>query len=90
MQHNIEGFVWLDWVVEKLIVVHHVWPEEVEEAFFSRPNRIRRTSSGKYLLYSRSNDGRYLFVVFAWEGRQIKVISARDMEPNERRWYGEK
>ncbi len=90
MQQPIEGFIWLDWVVEKLIEKHGVDPEEVEEAFFNRPYKVRKASSGKYLLYGRSNDGRYLFVVFAWEGGRVKVISARDMEPAERRYYGQK
>lgn len=90
MQQSIEGFIWLDWVVEKLIEKHGVDPEEVEEAFFNRTYKVRKASSGKYLLYGRSNEGRYLFVVFAWEDRRVKVISARDMAPAERRYYGQK
>lgn len=90
MERSIEGFIWLDWVIEKLIEKHNVDPEEAEEAFSNKPYKVRRASSGKYLLYGRSNDGRYLFVVFVWEGRQVKVLSARDMEPNERRYWGQK
>lgn len=90
MRQSIEGFIWLDWVVEKLIEKHGVYPEEVEEAFFNNPYKVRKASSGKYLLHGRSSDGRYLFVVFAWEGRRIRVISARDMVSAERRYYGQK
>jgi len=90
MERRIEGFIWLDWVVEKLIQKHGVEPAEVEEAFFNIPYKVRKASSGKYWLYGRSDDGRYLFIVFTWVGRRIKVISARDMTPSERRYYGRK
>jgi hypothetical protein len=58
MQQSIEGFIWLDWVVEKLLEKHGVDPEEAEEAFFIKPYKVRKAASGKYLLYSRSSDGR--------------------------------
>jgi hypothetical protein len=51
MERRIEGFIWLDWVVEKLAEEHSVEPEEAEEAFFNPPYKVRRAGSGKYLLY---------------------------------------
>jgi uncharacterized DUF497 family protein len=87
MERRIEDFIWLDWVVEKLTVEHSVEPEEAEEAFFNPPYKVRRAESGKYLLYGRSEAGRYLFIVFVWKGRQVKVISACDMNKAERRFY---
>ncbi len=90
MQRRIEGFIWREWVIEKIIERHSVWPDEVEEAFFNRPYKLRRVESGKYQLFGRSEDGRYLFIVFAWRGRQIKVITARDMTHSERRFFGRK
>jgi hypothetical protein len=90
MQRRIEGFIWLDWVVDKIDNKHAVEPEEVEETFFSRQIKVRKAESGKYQLYGRSSDGRYLFVVFTWAGQQVKVITARDMTQNERRFYARK
>jgi hypothetical protein len=90
MQRRILGFVWLDWVIDKIDSKHDVEPEEVEETFFSRQIKVRKAESGKYLLYGRSSDGRYLFVVFTWVGQQVKVITARDMTQNERRFYARK
>lgn len=87
---RIEGFIWADWVVDKLDWKHNVAPDEVEETFFNPPYKVRRTKRDKYLLYGRSYDGRYLFVVFAWEGKRIKVISARDMTSSERRHFSRK
>jgi hypothetical protein len=31
-----------------------------------------------------------VFVVFVWEGQFVKVITARDMTPMEKRFYGRK
>lgn len=90
MQRRIEGFVWRDWVVDKIIEKHGVWPEEVEEAFFNPPYKVRRAASGKYLLFGRSEDGRYLLIVYAWHGRHVRIITARDMTHSERRFLGRK
>ncbi len=90
MKRRITGFIWLDWVVEKLAVKHHVEPEEVEEVFFNPPYKLRRVEDDKYQLFGCNLDGRYLFVVFVWEGRQVKVITARDMTSRERRFMSKK
>lgn len=81
---DIEGFEWLDWVVEKIIVKHGVDPVEVEECFVNHPQQVRRVRDGKYQLFSQSDSGRYLFVVFVWSGRYVRVITARDMDSSER------
>ncbi len=90
MESRIEGFIWLDWVVDKIIEKHQVEPYEVEEAFFNPPYKVRRANSGKYQLFGRSEDGRYLFIVFVWQGNEIKPITARDMTDSERRFFGRK
>lgn len=90
MIRRIDGFIWLDWVIDKIIGKHGVEPEEVEETFFNPSYKVRKSSSGKYLLYGQSYDGRYLFIVFTWIDDQIKVITARDMTKSERRYFGRK
>ena len=55
---SIEGFIWEDWVVDKLNWKHQVDPEEVEEAFFGRSRKLRKGEGEKYLLSGRSSDGR--------------------------------
>lgn len=90
MSLYVEGFIWLDWVVDKIIGKHGVSPEEVEECFFTNRFRVRRAEAGKYQLFSLTADGRYLFIVFVWEGRSAKIITARDMTVSERRYYGRK
>jgi len=90
MNRRIESFLWLDWVVEKIEEKHGVTLEEVEEAFFNPPHKVRRCASEKYQLFGRSKNGRYLFIVFVWVGHSVKVITARDMTEAERRYYQRK
>ena len=90
MDQRIDGFIWLDWIMDKIIVKHRVQPEEVEEAFFNRPYKVRSVEHGKNQFLGCSDAGRYLAVVFAWEGRQVKVITARDMTDKERRFFSRK
>jgi len=86
MQRRIEGFIWREWVIEKLLARHSVTTDEVEEVFFNSPLKVRKASSGKYLLYGTSDSGRYLFVIFAWDESKVRVITARDMTKAERRF----
>jgi uncharacterized DUF497 family protein len=87
---QIEDFIWPDAIVDKIITKHRVNPEEVEAAFFNPPYKTIKAPEGKYRLYGRSEGGRYLFVVFVWVGRQVKIISARDMTSQERRFFARK
>ena len=34
---NIDDFIWLPAIVDKLESKHHVMPDEVEEVFFNKP-----------------------------------------------------
>ncbi len=87
---QIKDFDWLPELEEKILVKHGVTRGEVEECFFERRYRVRRVEDNKYQLFSRSQDGRYLFVIFAWKGRNILLISARDMTQKERTAYRHK
>ena len=59
MTFQIEDFIWIDVIVDKIIVKHHVYPDEVEEVFFNGSSKIRRATEGRYYLYGRSDDGRH-------------------------------
>jgi len=87
MAWRIDGFIWLDLVIEKIRSKHGVSPDEVEEVFFNTPYIVLRAEEGKYKWLGRSDNGRYLLVVLVREGTLIKVITARDMTPAERRHY---
>lgn len=82
-----DEIIWLDWVVDKLEQKHGVTTADVEQAFKYSPSRLLQAGMGKYKLLSRSSGGRYLMIVFAWEGPNVLIITARDMDQKERRIY---
>jgi len=91
---NIDDFIWLPIIVDKLESKHGVLPDEVEELFFNRP-RFRfvetgiRTGEDVYSASGRTNGGRYLIVFFIRkENNSALIISARNMDGKERRQYG--
>jgi uncharacterized DUF497 family protein len=75
---------------------HDVAPEEIEEVLFGRPvfRKVQKGHIPGENLYSalrRTNAGRYLIVFFIYKlTREALIISARDMEDNERKYYGRK
>ncbi len=85
-----EGFDWVEEIVDKIIRKHNVQIDEVEECFGQIKYKIRTGRNNTYYLYSQSQSGRYLFIVFVWRVRLIRVISARDMNPQERIQYRRK
>ena len=87
----IEDCIWLPDIVIKLFVKHHVTQKEVEEIFFNRP-KYRFVESGYrkredvYSAAGQTDAGRYLIVFFIQKQNNLALIlSARDMDPKERR-----
>jgi uncharacterized DUF497 family protein len=85
----ISGFEWDDDNVEH-IERHDFTPEEVEEVF-AGAYKVRRTREGRYVALGETLDGRLAFVVFQRLPQGVvRVITTRDMEPNERRLFRRK
>ena len=89
----IDDFIWLPDMLEKLAVKHQVTQDEVEEIFWNHPH-FRFVESGYrqgehvYAAMGQTDAGRYLIVVFIQKpGHLALIVSARDMEPKERRRY---
>ena len=93
---NIEGVIWLEAVVEKLLTKHQVTTAEVEEALANRAKfrfveKGDRPGEDVYIALSRTDAGRYLAILFIHKAtREALVVSARDMAAKERRQYGRK
>jgi uncharacterized DUF497 family protein len=69
---------------------HGFSPEEVKEVFAGN-HKIRRTREKRYIVLGETLDGRSAFVVFQrLSGGFVRVITARDMEANERRLFRRK
>ena len=83
------GFDWDDQNVLH-IERHQFSPEEVEEVF-GGDYKVRRTRQGLYIALGETLDGRLAFVVFRRLSKGvIRVVTARDMENNERRLFRRK
>ncbi len=84
-------------VDEKLWAKHRVMDFEVHEVFDNRPH-IEWRERGKvianedvYTAWGRTESGRYLIVFFIYKKsiQEAFVLSARDMNKSERRFYAQ-
>ena len=84
---HIQSFDWNE-KNENHIAEHGIAIFEIEEAILFRRPFCQRSREGKYIAYGVTEEGRYLFIVFVIKGSgRIRVISARDMAENEKRYY---
>ena len=87
-------FEWDEGNSEKNWIRHRVTRQESEQVFFNRPlvvddDVLHSDSEARFYALGRTDAGRLLFVVYTLRGEppRLRVISARDMEPRERREY---
>ena len=86
------GFDWDEGNLLKNWERHRVSASECEQLFFNRPliampDPMHSISESGFYALGQSDDGRRLFVVFTVRNQLIRVISARDMSPKERKAY---
>jgi uncharacterized DUF497 family protein len=76
-------------VEEHIWTKHQVTPEEVEEVYFADPGPLPQCGRDRsYVIFGRTEAGRYLLVVLYPRGRGIfSLATARDMDQTERRYY---
>jgi len=93
---QVDGFVWLPDIVEKLWVKHRVDQDEAEEIFFNHP-RFWFVESGNregedvYAATGQTDAGRYLIAFFIHKtDKSALILSARDMDRKERKRHGRK
>jgi hypothetical protein len=89
---NCVGFDWDDDNEGKNWERHRVTPEEAEELFFHEPLVIRGDTrhskvEKRYYALGQTGAGRKLLVAFTIRRQLIRVISARDVNRNEREIY---
>lgn len=77
---------------EKNWVKHKVKFYECEHPFFNTPHKIfidnkYKGKEKRFVILGKTNRKRYLFIVFTIRNKLIRIISARDMNKNERKFY---
>lgn len=88
------SFQWDEGNRDKNFFTHGVTNQECEEVFFDEQKKILKTplrtdKEERYIVVGKTQAGRLLFVVFTLRGEEIRVISARDINKKERRFYEE-
>ena len=87
-----EEFEWDNANLSKNWDKHRVAHFECEEIFFNKPLVVKfdikhSNQEIRYYGLGKTNQNRHLFIVFTIRNKKIRVISARDMNKNERKWY---
>ncbi len=89
-----EGFQWDPGNSNKNFYKHKVSNAECEQVFFNQPIIVlddtkHSEDENRWYLLGRTDQDRFLFVVFTIRENFIRVISARDMNKKEREIYNE-
>ncbi len=89
---NCTGFQWDKGNINKNFIRRRVEHWECEQVFFSEPLFVLADvkyslREKRYAAFGRTNAGRLLAVIFTVRGKLIRVISARDMNRRERKFY---
>jgi uncharacterized protein len=89
-----EGFQWDPGNSNKNLIKHSVTNPECEQVFFNQPMIVvddtkHSEKENRWFLLGRTDQDRFLFIVFTIRQELIRVISARDMNKKEREIYNE-
>ncbi len=90
---KIKGLIWLDEIIEKIILKHNVMPSEVKEVFANQPyfrfiEKGHRPPEKVYAVMGQTEGGRYLIVFFIYKkDKRAFILSARDMTAKEKKRY---
>ena len=86
------SFDWNEGNKEKNWIKHRVTIKETEQVFFNNPRIIWKddkhsTLEERYIILGKTNMKRHLHIVYVVREEKIRVISARDQNKKERRFY---
>lgn len=88
----VKRFEWDEWNINKNWQKHKVTYLECEEMFFNEPMVVQQDESHsgaepRFYALGKTNRHRLLTIVFTIRKDKIRVISARDMNKKEKRFY---
>jgi uncharacterized DUF497 family protein len=86
------GFQWDEGNIDKNLLKHQVQNWECEQIFFNEPLIIlddpKHSLSGKrWAAFGQTDAGRFLTIIFTKREKLLRVISARDMNRKEKKFY---
>jgi hypothetical protein len=88
------GFQWDQGNSNKNLLKHNVQNWECEQVFFNKPFLVfeapgHSVAENRWTGFGMTDSGRLLVVIFTKRGNLLRVISARDMNTKERKFYEE-
>ncbi len=88
------GFQWDRGNSNKNLLKHNVQNWECEQVFFNKPLLVledpgHSVSENRWAGFGMTDSGRLLVVIFTKRDNLLRVISARDMNTKERKFYEE-
>jgi uncharacterized DUF497 family protein len=92
---QFSGFQWDRGNIDKNLIKHNVENWECEQVFFNRPLLVLDDSKHsspekRWAAFGKTDIERLLVVIFTKRNNLIRIISARDMNKRERKFYDEK
>jgi uncharacterized DUF497 family protein len=92
---QFSGFQWDRGNTNKNLTKHNVENWECEQAFLNRPLLVlddpkHSVSEERWAAFGRTDADRFRVVIFTKRNDLIRIISARDMNERERKFYHEK
>lgn len=86
------GFQWDGGNINKNFVKHNIQNWECEQVFFNKPILVledlgHSVAENRWAAFGRTDLGRLLVVIFTKRGSLLRVISARDMNGKEKKFY---
>lgn len=93
--NNTENFEWDKGNELKNLVKHRVTNEEAEQVFLDPlkyivNDRLHSQKENRFIILGHTLEGRILIIAFTIRNKRTRVISARDTNKKERKWYEEK
>jgi uncharacterized DUF497 family protein len=97
MEDTFGGFVGFQWDrghSNKNLLKHNVQHWECEQVFFNKPLVVLEdpgysAAETRWAGFGKTDSGRLLVVILTKRGNLLRVISARDMNSKERKFYEE-
>ena len=92
---QFSGFQWDRGDIDKNLIKHNVENWECEQVFFNRPLLVlddpkHSVSEKRWAAFGKTDTDRFLVAIFSKRDNSIRIISARDMNKRERKFYDEK
>lgn len=85
---RLREIVWTPEIEDKVQGKHGLRPEEITQVCLDPASHLRRARDGRYAVLGRTEAGRYVLVIGAYQGKgTLRIITARNMTDSERGLY---